>query len=156
MFARSYLHTLIRKEEIILAIPKGAYSFISDELNALYDQGFIACSEIWAPTPLRAVEIFKENEKLEINRLRQEITRLQKACDELYSENEGLRRNSSHAQNSNSSVRNYEIFGFANTPQPEELKKRYRSLRQRVHPDKGGDTQLFQLIQKAFEQLTKN
>ncbi|WP_285379123.1 J domain-containing protein [Pseudomonas sp. efr-133-R2A-59] len=128
---------------------------ISNEISALYAQGFIACCEITAPTPLRAVEIFKENEKLEINRLRQEVSRLQAAYDEMYRENESLRRNSSWPQESNSSMKYYEIFGFSSFPQPDELKNRYRSLRQRLHPDKGGDTQLFQLIQQVFDQLTK-
>lgn len=150
-----YVYTIIKKGEIILALPSSQYGAISYELNALYTQGFIYCCEITAPVPVRAVEIFKENEKLEINQLKQEIYRLQAALNEAQRENQNLRNNPSWSHESSSSVKYYELFGFSKFPQPDELKKRYRSICQRLHPDKGGDTQLFQLIQQAFAHLEK-
>lgn len=155
MFEPMYVYTIIKKGEIILALPSSQYGAISYELNALYTQGFIYCCEITAPVPVRAVEIFKENEKLEINQLKQEIYRLQAALNEAQRENQNLRNNPSWSHESSSSVKYYELFGFSKFPQPDELKKRYRSICQRLHPDKGGDTQLFQLIQQAFAHLEK-
>jgi hypothetical protein len=155
MFTPSPSYTLIRKGEIILAVPSGGYIFASNELEALYSQGFIYCAEIWAPTPTRAVEIFTENEKLEINKLRQEISELQKTCDEMRRENDSLRWNASSYNDPSNSIKPLEIFGFSDTPDPYELKKRYRSLCQLTHPDTGGDTKLFQLIQQAYNALAK-
>lgn len=155
MFEPGYVYKLIRKDEVVLAVPSAPYGMASYELNALYAQGFIYCYEITAPTPVRAVEIFKENEKLEINKLRQDIFRLQAAYNEIQRECEILKRNPSQQYESSNSVKYYEIFGFSNFPDPDELKKRYRSLCQRLHPDKGGDTQLFQLIQQAYEKLER-
>ena len=105
--------------------------------------------------PLKAVEIFKENEKRETTKLKSEIHRLQTAYDEIQRENDTLRRNSYHSKAPRGSVKYYEIFGFSNHPHPSELKKRYRSLCQKLHPDKEGDKQLFQLIQQAYDDLTK-
>lgn len=118
-----YVFTIIRKDEVVLAVPSAQFGTTSHELNALYAQGFIFCCEITAPTPVRAVEIFKEHGKLEINRLRQELSRLQAAYNEVQRENESLRRNSSWSHESSSSVKYYEIFGFSNFPQADELKK---------------------------------
>lgn len=156
MFAYLYFYTIIRKNEIILAIPSPQYGNVSCELEALFTQGFIYICEIKAPNPLRAVEIFKENENLEIAKLKSEIFRLQAALDEVQRENTILRNNSCRSHESKGSVKYYEIFGFSSFPQSDELKKRYRSLRQKLHPDKEGDTKLFQLIQQAYEELTKN
>lgn len=155
MFKPLYAYKLIRKDEIVLAVPSMQYGIASYELNALCAQGFIIYCEITASTPVRAVEIFKENEKLEINKLKQELFHLHTKYNEIQRENENLRCESSLSRKSNNSVKYYEIFGFSNPPNPDDLKKRYRFLRQRLHPDKGGDTQLFQLIQQVYEQLEK-
>lgn len=155
MFGYLHYYTIIGKDEVILAIPSAQYGNISYELEALYAQGFVCFYDIQAANPLKAVEIFKENEKREITKLKSEIRRLQAAYDEMQRENDTLRRNSYYSKAPSDSVRYYEIFGFSNPPQPSELKKRYRSLCQILHPDKEGDKQLFQLIQQAYNNLTK-
>lgn len=45
------------------------------------------------------------------------------------------------------------FFGFSSMPQPDELKRRYRELALKNHPDKGGDTATFQRLQNYKEQL---
>ena len=155
MFEPVYVFIIIKKDESILAMPNGFNGSISVELNALYSQGYIFCCEITAPNPTRAVEVYNENEKREIVRLNQELSRLQAAYNELQRQNESLKRNSSWSHESSSSVKYHELFGFSEFPQPDELKKRFRSIRQKLHPDKGGDKQLFQLFQQVYDSLTK-
>jgi len=48
----------------------------------------------------------------------------------------------------------YQILGVDKDVTPEELKKAYRSLASKHHPDKGGDTARFQEIQAAYDVLS--
>lgn len=48
----------------------------------------------------------------------------------------------------------YEILGVSNTASTEEIKKAYRRLASKHHPDKGGDTAKFQEIQTAYDTLS--
>lgn len=48
----------------------------------------------------------------------------------------------------------YEILGVSNTSSTEEIKKAYRRLASKHHPDKGGDTAKFQEIQTAYDTLS--
>ncbi|MEN5312576.1 J domain-containing protein [Pseudomonas koreensis] len=155
MFGYLYYYTILGKDEVVIAIPSPTYGNTSYELGALYDQGFIYLSEIQAVNPLRAVEIFKENESREISKLKSEIRRLQIALEEAQRENDAIRRNPYNSNTIKGMVKNYEVFGFSIPPQPSELKKRYRSLCQKLHPDKEGDKQLFQLIQQVYSELTE-
>lgn len=48
----------------------------------------------------------------------------------------------------------YSTLGVAKNATPDEIKKAYRSLASKHHPDKGGDTATFQKIQVAYETLS--
>nr|WP_253825667.1 J domain-containing protein [Vibrio owensii] len=93
--------------------------------------------------------------KSEVVRLNQELSRLQAENYELKRLNENLKRNSAWSHETSGSVRYFELFGFSEFPSPDELKKRYKSLCMRLHPDKQGDKQLFQLINHAYQELNK-
>ena len=47
----------------------------------------------------------------------------------------------------------YSVLGVAKTATSEEIKKAYRKLASKHHPDKGGDTAQFQKIQTAYDIL---
>jgi curved DNA-binding protein len=47
----------------------------------------------------------------------------------------------------------YQTLGVGQAASPEEIKRAYRKLAGQHHPDKGGDTRLFQEIQAAYDVL---
>lgn len=48
----------------------------------------------------------------------------------------------------------YKTLGVAKTSTPDEIKKAYRKLASQHHPDKGGDTAMFQQIEEAYRILS--
>ena len=48
----------------------------------------------------------------------------------------------------------YKTLGVAKTATPDEIKKAYRKLASQHHPDKGGDTSMFQKIEEAYRILS--
>jgi DnaJ-class molecular chaperone len=48
----------------------------------------------------------------------------------------------------------YNTLGVAKNATPEDIKKAYRTLASKHHPDKGGDTATFQKIQTAYDTLS--
>ena len=44
----------------------------------------------------------------------------------------------------------YDVLGVQTNATPDEIKKRYKSLAQQYHPDKGGDTEKFKEINLAY------
>ena len=48
----------------------------------------------------------------------------------------------------------YETLGVNHTTQPDEIKKAYRKLASKHHPDKGGDAEQFKKIQEAYDVLS--
>lgn len=48
----------------------------------------------------------------------------------------------------------YQTLGVPNNATPDEIKKAYRKLASKHHPDKGGDTATFQQIQTAYDILS--
>lgn len=47
------------------------------------------------------------------------------------------------------------ILGLPPTATPQQIKRRYRALAKRYHPDRGGDPRQMQRIIAAYELLTK-
>lgn len=48
----------------------------------------------------------------------------------------------------------YDVLGVAKSATDDELKKKYRKLAMKHHPDKGGDQKTFQQISNAYEILS--
>ena len=48
----------------------------------------------------------------------------------------------------------YETLGVTPTSTPSEIKKAYRRLAMKHHPDKGGDIDQFKKIQEAYDTLS--
>jgi curved DNA-binding protein len=48
----------------------------------------------------------------------------------------------------------YQTLGVAKNATPDEIKKAYRKLASQHHPDRGGDTAMFQKIQVAYDTLS--
>jgi DnaJ homolog subfamily A member 2 len=48
----------------------------------------------------------------------------------------------------------YSILGISNDSSKDDIKKAYRKLAMKYHPDKGGDPKKFQEINNAYEELT--
>ena len=48
----------------------------------------------------------------------------------------------------------YELLGVDRTCSPSEIKKAYRKLASKHHPDKGGDAEQFKKIQEAYDTLS--
>jgi len=48
----------------------------------------------------------------------------------------------------------YQTLGVAKNATPDDIKKAYRRLASKHHPDKGGDTATFQKIEEAYRILT--
>jgi len=51
-------------------------------------------------------------------------------------------------------MEHYQTLGVAKTATPDEIKKAYRKLASKHHPDKGGDTATFQKIEEAYRILS--
>lgn len=47
----------------------------------------------------------------------------------------------------------YETLGIAKDAPAEEVRKAHRRKAKKVHPDAGGDKELFSLVQRAYETL---
>ena len=60
--------------------------------------------------------------------------------------------NNHHQQVENTEY--YDILHVDKNATPEEIKKSYRKLAMKNHPDKGGDPELFQKITEAYEVLS--
>lgn len=148
-----YFHyVVLRKNKEFLAVLSNPNT--QWELGHYYDQGFAFFMEVSAFNANSAIEIAKQNESSEIVRLQAELSALRQEYQKLLTENGTLkfggRFGFSSRANSPSPL---EILGFSDRPDPEELKKRYRQLAQKLHPDKGGNDFLMRLVNDAYEQL---
>lgn len=48
----------------------------------------------------------------------------------------------------------YQVLGVTPNSTPEEIKKAYKKLASKHHPDKGGDPEQFKRVQEAYENIT--
>lgn len=127
------------------------------ELGHYYDQGYAFFMEVQAFSANAAIEVAKQNESSEIIKLQSELNALRQEYQKLLSENNNLKSNHRFGYSFGANNLNpLDVLGFSEQPDQEELKKRYRQLAQKFHPDKDGSNFLMQLIQNAYEQLKGN
>lgn len=127
------------------------------ELGHYHDQGYAFFMEVRAFSASAAIEVARQNENSEIIKLQSELNTLRQEYQNLLNENSNLKFNSRFGYSFGANNLNpLEVLGFNTKPDQDELKKRYRQLAQKFHPDKGGNNFLMQLIQNAYEQLNSN
>jgi DnaJ-domain-containing protein 1 len=118
------------------------------ELGHYYEQEFAFFMEVSAFNASSAIEIAKQNETSEIVKLQAELSALRQENQNLLSENSRLKYQSRFGRNYgtfDSGPSPFDILGFSSSPNQEELKKRYRQLAQKLHPDRGGTNLLMQM-----------
>lgn len=152
-----YYFTILKKDNDYLAVFQNQNT--QWELGHYYDQGFTLVMSVQAFNANSAIEIAKQNAKSEIARLQFELNALRQQYQELQNERHrsSYRSRSPFGINSQSNkIDPLEVLGFKEMPSKNELKKRYRSLSQKVHADKGGNDFLMRLIKEAYEDLSKS
>ncbi|MGG3233962.1 DnaJ domain-containing protein [Priestia flexa] len=107
----------------------------------------------------------KQNMKKRLEELEKENKELQNHNWDLQKENRNLKINiaslesqlsarelsSSNAINVTGSINNF--LGLPDTATKQEVRKVFKQLLKAVHPDKGGNEELFKTLQKQYEQL---
>tara|TARA_R110001583_G_C5632593_1_gene407180 strand:- start:1722 stop:2189 length:468 start_codon:yes stop_codon:yes gene_type:complete len=150
-----FYFTILKKNEDYLAVFENQNT--RWELGHFYDQGYTLVMSVQAFNAKSAIEIAKQNAKSEIARLQFELNDLRQKYQDLQNEKRwsGHRRSPfrGHAQPNN--IDPLEVLGFKEMPSKEELKKRYRSLCQKVHSDKGGNDFLMRMVKEAFDNLSE-
>ncbi len=126
------------------------------EIGHYNDQGYIFMMYVSAFNANSAIEIAKQNTSSEIGRLQSELSALRQEYQKLVNENNNLKFSSSFGSSPQSSHFNpLEVLGFENMPTKEDLKKRYKLLSQRCHPEKNGSNLLMVLINEANDSLKR-
>ena len=152
-----YYFTILKKDSEYLAVFQNQNTHW--ELGHYYDQGFTLVMSVQAFNANSAIEIAKQNAKSEIARLQFELNALRQQYQELQNERHKSNFRSRSPFEINSQPNNIdplEVLGFEEMPSKEELKKRYRSLSQNVHADKGGNDFLMRMVKEAYEDLLKS
>ncbi len=151
-----YFHyVVLKKNEDFLAVLTNPNT--QWELGHYYDQGYAFFMEVQAFSASAAIEVAKQNESSEIIKLQSELNALRQEYQSLLDENNRLKFNNRFGYSFGANNLNpLDVLGFSVQPDQKELKKRYHKLAQKLHPDKGGNDFLMQLIQNAFEQLSGN
>ena len=150
-----YYFTILKKDNDYLAVFNNQNT--QWELGHYYDQGYTLVMSVQAFNANSAIEIAKQNAKSEIARLQFELNELRLKYQELQNERSGSRYRSPFGINNQpNNIDPLEVLGFKEMPPKDELKKRYRSLSQKVHSDKGGNDFLMRMIKEAYENLSKS
>ncbi len=126
------------------------------EKGLYHEQGYIFLMYVSAFTANGAIEIAKQNINSEIGRLQAELSALRLEHQKLLNENINLKFSSQFGASPQSSHFNpLDVFGFTEMPNKEELKRRYKVLSQKYHPDREGSNFLMSLINEANEILKR-
>lgn len=148
-----YLHfAVFKKNENLLAVITNQNT--EWEKGHYHEQGYIFLMYVHAFTANGALEIVKQNMNSELGRLQAELSALRFELQKVTNENNNLKfgsqfRDSSQSNNSNP----LDVFGFTAMPDKDQLKRRYKVLSQKYHPDREGSNFLMSLINEAYEIL---
>lgn len=149
-----YHFAIFKKNEEFLAVLTNQNT--EWEKGLYYEQGYIFLMYVSAFTANGAVEIAKQNINSEIGRLQVELSELRLELQKLLNENNNLKfSNRFGASPQSSNFNPLDVFGFKNMPSKDELKRRYKVLSQKYHPDKEGSNFIMSLINEANEILTR-
>lgn len=149
-----YHFAIFKKNEEFLAVLTNQNT--EWEKGHYYEQGYIFLMYVSAFTANGAVEIAKQNINSEIGRLQVELSELRLELQKLLNENNNLKfSNRFGASPQSSNFNPLDVFGFKNMPSKDELKRRYKVLSQKYHPDKEGSNFIMSLINEANEILTR-
>jgi hypothetical protein len=124
-----------------------------DELTIRATLEGILAGKPWREEILSALFMGEERARRERERQEREERNRQERERERQERQERSRRNyeeqrrSSYSNNHVSMADALAFFGFTAMPEASELKRKYRELALRLHPDKGGDTATFQRFQ---------
>ena len=154
-YMRYYNYIILKKENNYLAVIANNNS--DWELGHYYDQGYAYFMDIRAFNANSAIEQAKQSVNSELIKLKNEINHLYNENKRLRDENHNLKRgNQFNSSTSLHNIKPLEVLGFKEQPTKEELKNRYRSISQKIHPDKeDGSEFIMKLINEAYEQLKK-
>lgn len=147
-----FTFAVFKKNEDFLAVPTNQNT--EWEKGHYYEQGYMFLMYVSAFSANGAIAIAKQNINSEIGRLQAELSSLRLEFQKLLNEHNNLRFSSQFGSSSQSSNFNpLEIFGFTEVPSKDELKKRYRALSMKLHPDKEGSDFLMSLLNQAHDSL---
>ena len=150
-----YNYHILKRDKDYLALFTNPNS--DNELGHYFEQGYIFVMNVNAFNATSAISVAKQNEHSEIGRLQAELSSLRQDYQNLLAENNRLKFGQGYGfspQSSNSNLNPLEILGFSDMPEKTELKKRYKLLSQKYHPDKDGSNLLMQIIKEAYENLS--
>ena len=152
----NYYHfAVLKKNDDYLAVITNQRT--SWELGHFNEQGYVLFMYVQAFNANSAIEIAKQNSESEVGRLQAELNALSQEHQRLLNEYNRLKFNSAYGQNQIDNIDPLVVLGFSQMPNKKDLKKRYKSLVHKTHPDndggKGGSEFLFKIITSAHEKL---